>query len=63
LYGSQAQQQDDTYARQLQKVNEQLAVVEAQQKRMDSVRTQYEDHAKRYEAVLQHWERQANTRK
>lgn len=51
-------QQAETYAQQLQKANEQLAVIDSQQKRMDALLSQYEQQVKRYEAVLQKWEQQ-----
>lgn len=59
----QQRQQAEMYSRQLQSAEEQLAVIDGQQKRMDAILTQNEQHIKRYEVVLQHWERQAEVRK
>lgn len=63
MSGVQERQQAEMYSRQLQKAEEQLAVIDGQQQRMDAIFALNEQHVKRYEVVLHHWERQAEVRK
>ncbi len=59
----QERQQAEAYSQALHKANDQLAVTESQQKRMDALITQYEQQAKRYDTVLLKWEQQTGIRK
>lgn len=55
--------QIETYEKQVATVSRQLEVVEAQQKKMDKNLLAQEEIAKRFDAVMKVWERNAGLRK
>ena len=54
--------QEEAYENQVREVMEQLAKSNEQQRRMDKLISSQEMQNVRYEAVLQHWEKQAKIR-
>lgn len=60
---AQTQAQTEAYEKQLARANQQLDVVEIQQKSMEQYLTAQEDNARRFDAVLRVWEKQAGLRK
>lgn len=50
------------YEKQLKLADEQLELSRIQQKRMDELLNNYEQHVKRYDAILKKWENQTGVR-
>ncbi|MFO0433437.1 MAG: hypothetical protein ACK50G_03030, partial [bacterium] len=59
----QQRAQTAAYEQQLKEAARQLAIVESQQQRMEKIIATQEEHLRRYDAVLQRWERQTGLRK